>query len=62
MELAIAIATLINAVTPGVAQIILMIKKTDGTIGIVPMLNEADTNFKANIKQVQDWLAAHPKP
>jgi hypothetical protein len=59
MGLALAIVTLLNAATPGIAQLILMIKKNDGTISVVQMLDEADSQFDANMKQASDWLKAH---
>ncbi len=59
METAIAIATLINALTPAAAEIILLIKKKNGTVSVVALLDEADAQFSANIQQANDWLAAH---
>jgi len=61
MGTALAIVNLFNTVVPNVASLILMIKKKDGTVGVVVMLDEADAQFTANIQQAQDWLAAHPK-
>lgn len=62
MDTAVAIVNLFNTVAPGVASLILMIRKKDGTVGIVAMLDEADAHFADNIKKAQEWLAAHPKP
>lgn len=62
MGTAIAIVNLFNAASPGIASLIAMIRKKDGTVSVVVMLDEADAQFAANIKQAQDWLAAHPKP
>lgn len=62
MEMAVAIVNLFNATAPGIASLILMIRKKDGTVGVVAMLDEADANFNANIAAAQAWLAAHPKP
>ncbi len=59
MELALAIATLFNTVTPGIAQLILMVKNANGTVSIIPLLDEADAHFAANITQAQAWLATH---
>lgn len=61
MDTAIAIVNLFNAATPGIASLITMIKKKDGTVSVVVMLDEADAQFAANIKQAQDWLANHKK-
>lgn len=60
METAIAIVNLLNLAAPGIAQLILMIKKNDGTVSIVVLLDEADQQFAANITQAKDWLKAHP--
>ena len=59
MELALSIISLLNAAAPGISQLILMIKKSDGTIAIMPILDEADAKFDANIQQATDWLKAH---
>lgn len=60
MGTAILIANLINAASPGVAEIILMIKKTDGTVSIVTLLDQADAAFAANIQTAKAWMVAHP--
>lgn len=60
MELALALFSLFNTVAPGVAQVILMVRKKDGTIAIMPLLDEAASGFEANIKQAADWLKTHP--
>jgi len=62
METAIKLLALFNATAPNVAELILLIRRKDGTVSIVTVLDEADSQFAANIKQAQDWLAAHPKP
>jgi len=59
MDTALALAQLFNLAAPGIASLILIIKNKSGTISIIPMLDEADAQFAANIKQAQDWLAAH---
>lgn len=61
MELALALIGLFNAVSPGVAQLILLIRRKDGTLGVVALLDEADAKFDANIAQATEWLKAHPK-
>ena len=61
MELALGIVTLLNAAAPGIAQLILMIKKNDGTVSVVAMLDEADAKYTDNMKQAADWLKAHSK-
>jgi len=61
MESALQIMTLLNAAAPGIAQLVMLIKRKDGTISVVAMCDEADAGFDANIKQVSDWMKAHPK-
>jgi hypothetical protein len=61
IDTAIGIVNLINAAAPGVAELILLIRKRDGTVTVAALLDEADAAFAANIKQAQDWLATHPK-
>jgi hypothetical protein len=61
MESALQIMTLLNAAAPGIAQLVMLIKGKDGTISVVAMCDEADAGFDANIKQVSDWMKAHPK-
>jgi len=61
MTLALALIQLLNAAAPGIAELVVMIRKSDGTLAIIPMLDEADAQFDANIKQAMDWLTAHPK-
>jgi len=61
MNTALAIVQLLNAVAPGVAELILLIRKQDGTISVGVLLDEADAQFDANMKQAADWLSAHPK-
>lgn len=61
MELALALMNLFNAAAPGVAQLVLLIRRQDGTIGVAALLDEADAKFSANIAQATDWLKAHGK-
>lgn len=56
MEEALKIVQLLNAVTPGIAQLIIMIRNNDGTISVVTLLDEADAKFKDNIQKAKDWL------
>lgn len=62
METALAIVNLFNAAAPGAATLIMMIKKKDGTISVVAMLDEADAKFDENIAQARAWLESHPAP
>ena len=60
MGTALAIIQLLNAAAPGIAQLILLIKRNDGSFAVMPLLDEADAKFTENIKQASDWLKAHP--
>ncbi len=59
METAIQIVNLFNLAAPGVASLILLVKRTDGTVAVMPILDEADKGFDDAIKQAKDWLEAH---
>lgn len=61
MELALAIVQLLNAAAPGIAQLMIMIRRKDGTISVMSLLDEADAQFDKNIGQAAAWLSAHPK-
>lgn len=60
MELALSLINLFNSTTPGIAELLLLIKRKDGTITVAAVLDEADGSFDKNIQQAKDWLAAHP--
>ena len=61
MEMALTILNLLNTAVPGIAQLILLIKNTDGTITVAQLLDQSDKQFDANIKSATDWLKAHPQ-
>jgi hypothetical protein len=61
VEQAIQILNLLNLAAPGIAQLILLIKRNDGTLSVVTLLDEADGQFDKNIQQAGDWLKSHPK-
>jgi hypothetical protein len=61
MGLALQILSLLNAATPGIASLITVLRKPDGTITVLQFLDQAEAQVDANIKQLSDWLAAHPK-
>jgi hypothetical protein len=56
VETALNIVNLINAATPGVAQLILLIRNSDNTVSIGTILDQADAQFDANIKQIEEWM------
>jgi hypothetical protein len=55
MEIALAIAALLNSQMP---NILLMVKKRDGTVTILQILDEADAQYDANIKQIMENIKA----
>ena len=59
---ALALVNLLNAAAPGIASLVLLIKGTNGTLTVVPLLDEASSSFAASIAQANSWLAAHPAP
>lgn len=62
METALQIVNLLNAATPGIANLIILIRRKDGSVTVAAMLDEADASFDANIAKAKEWLASHPKP
>ena len=58
IDTALNIVNLINASVPGVAQLILLIRNSDGTVSIGAILDQADAQFDANIKQIEEWMKA----
>lgn len=55
-----AILALINAAIPNITSLWILIHHNDGTVSPLVILNEADAQFAANLKQLSDWSAAHP--
>lgn len=60
MLTALAILEAFNRAAPGVAELILLIRRKNGKIAIMPMLDEAAAQFDENIATANEWLAAHP--
>ena len=50
---------MLNTITPGIANIIMIIKKKDGTYSVATLLDEADAKFTANIEMATKWLQEH---
>lgn len=59
MGLAIQLIGLLNAAEPGIANLLLLIKRKDGTVSIIATLDEADAKFAANIAEAKAWLQSH---
>lgn len=60
MELALGIVALLNAAAPGIASLIMLIRRKDGSITVGVMLDEAETSFNENISQAAAWFHEHP--
>ncbi len=52
---------ILNAAAPGILNLILAIKHTDGSMTATMILDQADKGFQDNIDAAQAWLAAHAK-
>lgn len=61
MGTAIAILTLLNTAAPGIANLVMIIRGKDGKLTVLQFLDEADPQLDANIKQINDWMASHPR-
>ena len=55
MELALLIARILAEIGPEAVELILLLKKTDGTIAVIPILNEVDEQFEANLEKIKRW-------
>jgi hypothetical protein len=62
MELALLLMGIISKVTPQIVDIITIIRKKDGSITLLPMLDENDAHFKKNIEDMAKFLESLPKP
>ena len=61
VETAISVVNMFNATAPGVANLVLLIKRKDGNIDVMPILDEADDNFTDTIDTARTWLQDNPK-
>jgi hypothetical protein len=58
----IAVVTLLNTAAPGLIKLVgILTQKADGTWDAVAILDQAEAQNAANIKQLADWFSAHPK-
>jgi len=55
MDLTLLLTKFLIETTPDVIELILLLKKKDGTVAIIPILDEADDQFKKNIKKIEEW-------
>jgi N-acetylglucosamine kinase-like BadF-type ATPase len=60
VELALGIVSLLNAAAPGIASLVMLIRRKDGTITVGVLLDEAETTFNNNIAQAAAWFKEHP--
>jgi hypothetical protein len=61
MNKALAIVQLLNEAVPGIAQLVILIRNQDGTITVGALLDQADTQYDDNLKQIADWMKSHPQ-
>jgi hypothetical protein len=59
MDQALKIVELLNAATPGIATLVMIIRRKDGTVTVAALLDEADAKFDDNINKAREWLSAH---
>ena len=59
LSTALLIAEILSKATPEVVEIILLLKRKDGSISVIPVLDEADEKFADNIKQIKKWKKDH---
>lgn len=57
----LALVELFNAVSPGVASLVTMIRHKDGTLTVLQVLDENDAAFDSNLKQAAEWFAKKKK-
>ncbi len=58
MDQILKIIDLLNAAEPGIAKLVLIIARKDGTVTLASLHDETEAQFDANVKQVADWLAS----
>ncbi|MDZ4242175.1 MAG: hypothetical protein U1D99_05050 [Candidatus Omnitrophota bacterium] len=56
MDTAIKVVNLINAAAPGVASLIVLLRRKDGKISVMTFLDEAEDGFDENINRAKDFL------
>jgi len=61
MDLALQIATLLNTAAPGIANLLVLVKRADGSVTVVSVLDEADATFQADLDQAKAWFASKGK-
>lgn len=54
IEFALAIVNALNAASPGIANVITLIRNDDGSISVLVMLDKADAQFDANLKMLME--------
>lgn len=55
MSMTLLILQLLRELAPEIIELILIIKKKDGSVSIIPILDEADEKFKENIRKIEEW-------
>lgn len=59
---AVQLLGLWNAASPGIADLLLIIRRKDGTVSIGVVLDEGSAQFKENLAQATEWVKSNPKP
>ena len=55
MNTALLIARILAASSDEVVELILLLRKKDGTVAVMPILDEADEQFEANLEKIRKW-------
>jgi len=51
----LTILRLLKRFSPQILELILIIKKKDGSVTVIPVLDEADKKFRENIRKIREW-------
>jgi len=55
MSMILLILQLLRELSPEIVELVLLVRKKDGGISVIPILDEADEKFKENIKKIEEW-------
>lgn len=58
LDVALDVVNMFNASAPGIASLVLLIKRKDG-ITVMPILSEADEKFEVIMDRAAQWLTDH---
>jgi hypothetical protein len=57
MSGALELFQLLNTAMPGVIELVGLIRRKDGSVSIVALLDEADAQFEQNMTTFKEWKA-----